>query len=284
MKLFRGALPSHDVVVDRVVASQVIASGAAAGVAAGEGAAAGVATGGGAAQALEMALAQAMMRRVSRGDAGEMLRVYQPSGAAVAFGRRDVRLRGFDAAVAAVRRAGFEPCVRAPGGRAVAYTSQALVVDHVSPDPEWPSGLEARFGEFGELWTGVLSGLGIDSRVGEVPGEYCPGSHSINARGTVKLVGTAQRMVRGAWLFSAVLVVDGAAELRPVLRDVYGALDLPFDDGSVGSVSEEVAGVAVSDVEEALLSAYDSRYGLTPDELSAELVEEARALLPDHVV
>lgn len=257
MKLFRGALPAH---------------------------AASAAGHDGAAQALELAIAQAMMRRVSRGEAGEMLRVYQPSGAAVAFGRRDVRLPGFDAAAAAVRGAGFEPCVRAPGGRAVAYTPQALVVDHVSPDPEWPSGLEARFGEFGELWTGVLGGLGIDARVGEVPGEYCPGSHSINARGAVKLVGTAQRMVRGAWLFSAVLVVDGAAELRPLLREVYGALELPFEDSSVGAVSEEARGVGLSEVERALLSAYDSRYGLILADLPAELLEEARALLPDHVV
>lgn len=233
-------------------------------------------------QALEVAMAQAMMRRVSRGDAGAMLRVYRPTAPAVAFGRRDVRLPGFDEAVAAVRAAGFSPCVRAPGGRAVAYTRDALVVDHVSPDPEWPSGLEGRFEEFGELWTGVLRGLGVDARVGEVPGEYCPGSHSINARGVVKLVGTAQRMVRGAWLFSAVLVFEGAAVLRPLLRDVYGALDLPFEDASVGSLSEERPGLDLDVVEEAVLAAYEERFGLTPGDLPEGLLGEAQALLPDH--
>lgn len=235
-------------------------------------------------QALEMAMANAMMRRVARGEAGPMVRVYRPTGAGVAFGRRDVRLPGFADAVAAVRRAGFEPCVRAPGGRAVAYTTAALVVDHVSPDPEWPSGLEGRFDEFGELWTGLLSGLGVDARVGEVPGEYCPGSHSVNARGAVKLVGTAQRMVRGAWLFSAVLVFDGAAVLRPLLRKVYASLDLPFDDASVGSLAEEAPGRTLEEVEDAVLGAYDARYGLTPSGLPDGLVDEARALLPDHTV
>jgi octanoyl-[GcvH]:protein N-octanoyltransferase len=233
-------------------------------------------------QALEVAMAQAMMRRVSRGESGQMLRVYRPTLPAVAFGRRDVRLPGFGAAVDAVRRAGLSPCVRAPGGRAVAYTRQALVVDHVSPDPEWPSGLEARFEEFGDLWAGVLRGLGVDARVGEVPGEYCPGSHSVNARGVVKLVGTAQRMVRGAWLFSSVLVFDGAGVLRPLLREVYGALDLPFEDSSVGSLSEEVPDLTLDAVEEAVLSAYDSRFGLSAAALPEELVEEAQALLPDH--
>ncbi len=235
-------------------------------------------------QALEMALAQSMMRRVARGEAGEMVRVYRPTAAAVAFGRRDVRLPGFGEAADAVRRAGFEPCVRAPGGRAVAYTRDALVVDHVAPDPEWPSGLEGRFDEFGALWTGVLGGLGVDARVGEVPGEYCPGSHSVNARGRVKLVGTAQRMVRGAWLFSAVLVLDGAGVLRPLLREVYDALDLPFDDASVGSWAEEAPGVAADEVEAALLAAYDERFGLDPAELPASLVDEARALVGDHRV
>jgi lipoate-protein ligase A len=233
-------------------------------------------------QALEVAMAQAMMRRVSRGESEAMLRVYRPVAPAVAFGRRDVRLPGFSDAVAAVRRAGFSPCVRAPGGRAVAYTREALVVDHVSPDPQWPSGLEGRFEEFGSLWTGVLRELGVDARVGEVPGEYCPGSHSVNARGVVKLVGTAQRMVRGAWLFSAVLVFEGAPVLRPLLRDVYGALDLPFDDSSVGSLSEEVPGLSLDVVEEAVLSAYEERFGLSPGVLADGLVEEALEHLADH--
>ncbi len=235
-------------------------------------------------QALEMATANAMMRRVARGEAGAMVRVHRPAGGAVAFGRRDVRLPGFADAVAAVRRAGFEPCVRAPGGRAVAYTTAALVVDHVSPDPEWPSGLEGRFDQFGQLWTGVLGRLGVDARVGEVPGEYCPGSHSVNARGVVKLVGTAQRMVRGAWLFSAVLVFDGAGTLRPLLREVYGALGLPFEEASVGSLAEEAPGCTLDEAEDALLEAYAARYGLRPSGLPEDLVEEARALLPDHRV
>jgi len=232
--------------------------------------------------ALEMATATAMMRRASRGESGPLLRVYRPASPAVAFGRRDVRLPGFDAATQAVRSAGFSPCVRAPGGRAVAYTDQALVVDHVSPDPEWPSGLEGRFAEFGELWVGVLRDQGIDARLGGVPGEYCPGSHSVNARGVVKLVGTAQRMVRGAWLFSAVLVADDVQRLRPLLRDVYDALDLPFADSSVGSLAEEAPGVDLDIVEDAVLAAYDKRFGLAPGCLSDSVVEEARLLLPEH--
>lgn len=232
--------------------------------------------------ALELALAQALLRRVARGDQGETLHVYRPAGPTVAFGRRDTRLPGFEDAVAAVHAAGFTPVVRPQGGRAVAYTSQTLVVDHVSPDPQWPSGLEQRFGSFGSLWVDVLRDLGADARLGEVPGEYCPGAHSINARGAVKLVGTAQRMVRGAWLFSAVLVHDGAPRLRALLSDVYGAMGLEFDDASVGSLSEEVPALALDTVEAAVVAAYRDRLGLAGGAPDPDLVAEARALLDDH--
>lgn len=233
-------------------------------------------------QTVEVAMARAMLRRVSRGEAGAMLRVYRPTGPAVAFGRRDVRLPGFPRAVETVRRAGFTPCVRAPGGRAVAYTDAALVVDHVGPDPEWPSNLEARFRQFGELWAGVLRGLGVDARVGEVPGEYCPGAHSVNARGVVKLVGTAQRMVRGAWLFSAVLVLDGADVLRPLLRELHETLELPFADSTVGSLVEEADGVTWEALERAVLRAYDGAFGLDEVPVPEALVAEAREHLDDH--
>lgn len=232
--------------------------------------------------ALEMALAQALLRRVSRGESGPALRVYRPRSRVVAFGRRDVRLGGFASAVALARREGFTPVVRAPGGRAVAYTPRALVVDHVSPDPQWPSGMDRRFTEYGELWAEVLRGRGVDARVGEVPGEYCPGSCSVNARGEVKLVGTAQRMVRGAWLFSAVLIFDDAPVLRPLLAGIYETLELPFADSSVGSVVEEAPGLGLDTVESSVLAAYDGRFGLRPAALDDELMAEANGYLGDH--
>lgn len=232
-----------------------------------------------------MALASAMLRRVSRGVSGPALRVYRPSAGAVAFGRRDLRRPGLPDAVRAARDAGLHPVVRSPGGRAVAYSRQALVVDHVSPDPHWPSGLDTRFKEYGELWAGVLRALGLDARVGEVPGEYCPGSFSVNARGRVKLVGTAQRMVRGAWLFSAVLVFADADLLRPRLAAVYRALDLPFDQDSVGSVADEAPGLTLDLVEAAVLAAYDERLGgLEPAAPGDDLLADAEAIVADHRV
>ena len=166
----------------------------------------------------------------------------------------------------------------------MAYTEQALVVDHVCANAGSPSGIEDRFHEFGELWAGVLRDLGVDARVGAVPGEYCPGAYSVNARGVVKLVGTAQRVVRGAWLFSAVAIIGDDAALRPVLAEVYRCLGLPFDTPSVGSVSGEVPRVSPEIVERALLEAYRSRGALVPSTLPAEVRSRAAQLIDRHRV
>lgn len=235
-------------------------------------------------QGLEVAVAHAMLRRVSDGETGAGVRIYRPSGRVVAFGRRDTLLPGFPDAVRAVREAGFTPVVRAPGGRAVAYTERCLVVDHVGPDPGYLSGMEARFTGYAELWADVLRKHGVEAQIGAVPGEYCPGAHSVNARGRVKLVGTAQRLVRGAWLFSAVVIFDDTEVLRPLLTEVYRLLDLPFDDDSVGSVVDESPGMELAELEAEVITAYDDRYGLEPAPLPEVLLARARDLAPDHRV
>lgn len=234
--------------------------------------------------ALDVAVAQALVRLIGERGEGAALRLYRPAGRVVAFGQLDMRRPGFQAAAEAARRGGFTPVIRAPGGRAVAYTEQALVVDHVCASAGSPSGIDDRFGEFGELWAGLLRDLGVDARVGAVPGEYCPGAYSVNARGVVKLVGTAQRVVRGAWLFSAVAIIGDDATLRPVLAEVYRCLGLPFDTTSVGSISAEVPGVSPEIVERALLDAYRSRGALTPSTLRGEVLSRAAQLIDRHRV
>ncbi|MGY4768649.1 lipoate--protein ligase family protein [Kribbella sp. CWNU-51] len=238
-------------------------------------------SGGGGDRASELAVGHALVRRVSAGELEEALRVYRPSGPVVVFGRRDTRLPGFGAAVRAARAAGFEPLVRAVGGRPVAYTDQALVVDHVKHERLAPDGMETRFKQYGALYADVLQTLGIDARVGAVPGEYCPGAHSVNARGVVKLVGTGQRVVPNGWLFSALIVVGDDARLQPLLADVYRHLELPFDPASVGSLSTEVPGLTVETVERQLLEAYGAT---DPQALDDATLELAKSLAADHRV
>ena len=232
-------------------------------------------------EALELAVGYALLRRTAS-DGGAAVRIRRPAMPAVVFGRRDTRLPGFPSAVLAAREHGFEPLVRATGGRAVAYDDAALVVDLVSADPDPQAGHDRRFAEFGARMARVFRELGIDARLGAVPGEYCPGAFSVNARGVSKLVGTAQRIVRNAWLFSSLIVVGGENRLRPVLAEVYAHLGQPFDPASAGSLAGELASLDAETVERAILADYRAGWDLIPQPLDEAVLARARELSGEH--
>src|SRR3954447_17177129 len=204
--------------------------------------------------ALELAVSHALLTRVAAGELPSTLRVYRPAPA-VAFGKLDALRPGYAAAVEAARAHGYEPVLRLPGGHAAAYPAQSLAIDVVWALDDPVVGTHDRFAVEGERLAGALRTLGVDARVGEVPGEYCPGAYSVNARGRVKLIGTAQRLVRGAALLGAVIVVRDGEGVRAVLRDVYARLGIEWDDATAGAVDEEVP-VGLADVERAVLAAY----------------------------
>ncbi|WP_307097835.1 lipoate--protein ligase family protein [Arthrobacter sp. V1I9] len=212
----------------------------------------------GAARDLEFGLE--LLAKARAGDIGPTLRLYRPAPT-VAFGQRDTRLPGFDAAAQACRDNGFEPLIRRAGGRAAAYHQGTLVVDHIEPDADAIAGSKSRFGYFGELFAETLRSIGVQAAVGEIPGEYCPGEYSVHGSAPaggpqVKLVGTAQRVVSGGWLFSSVIVVEDSAPIRRVLTESYAALGLEWDPATAGAVNDLVPGVDVAAVEDALLATY----------------------------
>ena len=232
-------------------------------------------------EATELAVAPAMLRRAADGELSEAIHIYSLTTPAVVFGRRDTRLPGFRTAVAAARAAGFDVAVRASGGRAVAYTQNTLVIDHVRHDPDSVGRLQERFVTCGQALADAFTALGIDARMGEVPGEYCPGAHSVNARGVVKLVGTAQRIVKNAWLFSSVVVVDDRLMLQDVLGRVYAAMGLPFDAASVGAVREENPQLTRAEVRNAVAGVWGLDE-IAPTPVAGDTLGLARRLVADH--
>jgi octanoyl-[GcvH]:protein N-octanoyltransferase len=237
----------------------------------------------GADPALEIALAQALLAMVAEGGHRPVLWCYRPLPT-VAFGRRDGFLPGFLRAAAAARRRGFAPVIRGAGGRAAAYDEGCLVLDEILPATDSMSGVRERFADGAERQARALRSLGVDARVGELPGEYCPGEFSVNAHGQTKLIGAAQRIIAGGWLFSTVVVVRSAAQVRAVLEDVYAELGLEWDPATTGSVFDEVPGVSVEDVQRALLVEYAQRYRLMPASLGPRERVAAGELLGHHRV
>jgi lipoate-protein ligase A len=233
--------------------------------------------------ALDVALPHAMVGLVAAGRHRPVVRVYQPAPT-VAFGRRDSFLPGFAGAAQAARQRGFTPVIRGAGGRAAAYDEGCLIFDEVMPAAESIAGIHERFAEDARRQAAALRALGVDARVGEVPGEYCPGEFSVNARGAVKLIGAAQRIVKGAWLLSSMVVVDGTARLRAVLEDIYVALGLDWDPGTVGAVADEAPGLSVEHVWRALEAQYAGRYRLSATPIDAAARARAGELLERHRV
>ena len=227
--------------------------------------------------ALEVAVAHALVERVNSGAVDSLVRLYRPEPT-LAFGRLDRLRPGFADAVAAARSHGFEPVLRAPGGHAVAYHEGCLGIDELLGEPDPIAGMHGRFAASGDRIAGALRSLGVDARVGPVPREFCPGEFTVNARGAVKLVGTAQRVLRHASLLAASVAVSGAERLRAVLVDVYAALELDWDPATVGAVADEVD-VSLDEVERAVVAAY----GTAADSpLDAATLALAAELEPRH--
>ena len=231
--------------------------------------------------ALDTAISRAILQRVSAGELPETMRLGRP-GAMVAFGRRDVASEGYVAAVRAARAGGFEAVERLAGGRAAVFHERTVAIAHAVADRDPRPRTEARFDELATIVRDALGALGIDSRVGEVAGEYCPGDHSVNARGVKKLAGLGQRLVKGASHVGAVVVVGGSDRVRDILVPVYKALGLEWNPATVGSVEDELGRADQEVVEQALLEQLSSRYELEEAPLDGATLALAEQLELRH--
>ena len=199
----------------------------------------------------DMDLSRTALTDLGRGADG-LLRMHRPRPTA-AFSRRDSLAPGFSDASSAASDHGFAPVIRPSGGRLAAYHREALVLDLVAPHPAPHAAHRERFAVAASALADGLRTLGVDARPGPVPGEYCPGEFSVNARGATKLIGTAQRLTRHGYLFSAVVLVRDPEPVRAVLAATYPLLGLDWDPATVGSVADEVPGITVAEVAEVLV-------------------------------
>jgi octanoyl-[GcvH]:protein N-octanoyltransferase len=230
--------------------------------------------------ALDVAVSRAILLRVADGELPETMRITRPP-AMVAFGRQDVASANYLEGVKAARAAGFEPIERLAGGRAAVFHEHTLAIAHARPDEDPQAHIYPRFEEASGWIERSLKRLGIDARVGEVPGEYCPGGYSVNARGHKKLAGIGQKLVKRGGHLGGVVVENGA-RVRGVLVPVYQALGLEWNPNTAGAVADEAPGVGLDDAEEALIEELGELYDVQDAPLDPETVAMARRLAPDH--
>jgi octanoyl-[GcvH]:protein N-octanoyltransferase len=233
--------------------------------------------------ALDAAVSRALMLRVAARELPETLRIARP-GTTVAFAKRDATAPGYEAAVRAAREHGFEATLRLAGGRAAIFHDGTMEIGHAVPDDEPRAGIHSRFELTAGRLAGALGQLGVDARVGEVAGEYCPGRYSVNARGAVKLAGIGQRIVGGGSHTGVVLVVEGEQRINEVLEPVYAALDLDWEPAVTGSVRTEEPSATWDSISDALVTEYAREYDLIEGELDADTLALAKELAEEHRV
>ena len=223
------------------------------------------------------------MFRVAAGELLETLRIARP-GTTVAFAKRDAVSPGYDAAVRAAREQGFEATLRLAGGRAAVFHDGTMEIGHAVPDAEPRAGIHERFRQTAGRLARALATLGVDARVGEVAGEYCPGRYSVNARGAAKLAGIGQRLVGGGSHTGVVLVVEGEERINAVLEPVYSALGLGWEPAVTGSVRTEEPSATWEGVAEALVAEFAREYELVEGTVDSETLALAHELVEEHRV
>lgn len=161
------------------------------------------------------------------------LRVWTPH-CHVAFGRRDANTEGYDRARTLARELGYPAVERRVGGRAVVYTGATVAFSRAIPGAD-RTAIGARYADAIERIRDALASLGVDASEGEPEGAFCPGTHSLQARG--KIAGLAQRVRRDVAVVGGIVVVCDHEAIAAVLDPVYGALGVPFAPEAVGSVA-----------------------------------------------
>ena len=229
---------------------------------------------------LGTSVSRAIMLRVAAGELPPTVRIHRP-GREVAFGRQDVAAPGYAAATEAAVEHGFAPVERLAGGRAAVFHEGTIAFTRAYADPHPPKRTYERFEEVAKLVRDALGRIGVeDVRVGEVPGEYCPGAYSVNARGQRKLAGIGQRMIKGSAHVGGVVVASGAEEIRNVLVPVYEALELDWAPETTGSAADELGReVDPDEMIEAIVTELAAAHDLDEVDVDAETLALAQRLL-----
>lgn len=231
---------------------------------------------------LDVAISHSILSAVSAGEIGPTLRLHVP-GAMVAFGRADRVTSGYGSALRAARAHGFEPVERLAGGRAAVFHESTIAFSLALSEPEPKTGIEERFELISRLMVDAFDSLGVDARIGEIPGEYCPGKWSVNVAEKVKVMGVGQRLVRRAAHVGGVVIVDGGDRIRDVLIPVYRALGLDWDPRTAGSLADRSPGLSNEVVSNAIEGQFRNRYRVTEGPLPEEILVAANDMLEGHL-
>ncbi|MCL1597890.1 MAG: lipoate--protein ligase family protein [Actinomycetia bacterium] len=231
--------------------------------------------------ALDTAVSRAILHRVGSGLLPETIQVGTPHNV-VAFGKHDTLADHFPRAVSVAIDRGFDPTVRIAGGRAVVFHRGTVRFSWTTQASEPATTMHARFDQIANAVVDSLAALGVETTVGELPGEYCAGSYSVHIVGGGKIMGVGQRLTRSAAQVGGVIVVDDTESINAVLAPVYRALGVDMDPARTGCVADAVP-AAPSVVAASLVDRLSSGRDVSETTLDDETIALASTYRADHV-
>lgn len=231
---------------------------------------------------MDVAVSHAILDAVSSGEMPETFRLHVPSPV-LAFGGADRVHPGYAQAVRIARAHGFVPVERLAGGRAAVFHEKTVSFSWTTADADPRSGITDRFREIAGVMVRAFQTLGVDARIGEIPGEYCPGAWSVNLAGRIKVMGVGQRLVRGASHVGGVVVVDDGERIRDVLIPIYRALSIDWDPRTAGALADMAPGLTLERTRSAIVDQLSATSEVVDGFIPGTVIEAARSLVGHHL-
>ena len=230
----------------------------------------------------DISIAPRLLKYTVANSAGAFARIYRPKRT-LALSNLDRAHRNFPQILALAQETGFSPVVRSPGGRAVAYHEESVIFDLVCSEKNPRESVSKRFSAIGEIFVQVLGELGIDSKVGQIPMEYCPGKYSVTTD-SAKLVGTAQRIVRGGWLLSSSIIVRNCLPIRELLSRVYGLMEFQMNPATIEALNETDSHIKTERFIDEFIAKLRGQFEIEDCELTASGSFKVREVVSDQWV
>lgn len=230
----------------------------------------------------DVAISHALLNAVAAGTISQLFRLHG-ARPLLAFGMVDRTQAGYPQAVKVAKAHGFEPIERLAGGRAAVFHETTLAFSWATPETDSRDGITRRFEFISTILTKAFRSLGIDARVGEIPGEYCPGRYSVNVGGAVKVMGVGQRLIRGAAHVGGVIVINDSDRIRDVLIPVYRALNLDWDPRTVGALADRSPGLSTKDVTDSIVFELSQVFNVEPGNVPDSVIAVAHTLNDSHI-
>jgi lipoate-protein ligase A len=170
--------------------------------------------------------------------------------------------------------------VRIAGGRAAVFHEDTVRFGWTIPVDDPAATIHDRFEQLADAIVEALASFDIIGTIGEVEGEYCPGRYSVHISGR-KVMGVGQRLSKNAAYVGGVVVLDRADVINDVLDPVYRHLQLPFDPGTTGALSD-VANVPSDEFAMALAGALARGREILPTAMPQSVRTAAKAIRSIH--